>query len=251
MGLRRHVARARLRRCRGSSATPCWSSGGDVPGDGPAREPRRPDPGPRLMTTWATGRCRSHACSVTATTSSGSRRSGYGRPVRQTATFAFETLGPVDGGLRGGAGQDAAAARRSGTSVRTRSTTARPMWGAAAAVDSRRGSTSTGPHDPKAKGIFGYALQVARARPTNLLDNEQWQYWDGRTWQGSAAKAKELIGADGGVSQTLSVFKRGDRWYAAQQARRVARERPRRVDRAVTDRSVRTAARRWRTCPRT
>jgi hypothetical protein len=90
---------------------------------------------------------------------------------------------------------------------------ARPMWGAASAV-SGGWVYLYGTARPDTKGIFGFSLRVARTRVENLVDPDQWQYWDGQRWQGSAARAKELIGADGGVSQTLSVFKRGNRWYA-------------------------------------
>jgi len=49
---------------------------------------------------------------------------------------------------------------------------------------------------------------------TDLVHTDRWQYWDGHRWQQDAARAGVLIPADGGVSQTLSVFERGGRWYA-------------------------------------
>ena len=47
-----------------------------------------------------------------------------------------------------------------------------------------------------------------------LLEPDTWQYWDGKRWQGSPSRAVPLIDATRGVSQTLSVFPRGGRWYA-------------------------------------
>jgi hypothetical protein len=91
--------------------------------------------------------------------------------------------------------------------------TTRPMWGAAAAV-SGGWVYLYGTARPDKKGVFGFSLRVARTRPDNLLESSAWQYWDGRHWQGSPAKASVLIPATGGVSQTLSVFERNHRWYA-------------------------------------
>lgn len=91
--------------------------------------------------------------------------------------------------------------------------TKRPTWGAASAV--KDGWVYLyGTANPQKKGVFGYSLQVARVRPDDILTASKWRYWDGSTWQRSAAKTAILIPAEGGVSQTLSVFKQGDRWYA-------------------------------------
>ena len=89
----------------------------------------------------------------------------------------------------------------------------RPEWGAAAAVQGDW-VYLYGTARPQQKGVFGFSLRVARTRIDNILAPGTWQYWDGRTWQASASKAKELIPADQGVSQTLSVFPRNGRWYA-------------------------------------
>ncbi len=67
---------------------------------------------------------------------------------------------------------------------------------------------------PDKKGIFGYSLEVARTTVDDLLHPDRWRYWDGTAWQGDPSHAKVLIPYDGGVSQTLSVFQRGGRWYA-------------------------------------
>ncbi|MGO4257886.1 DUF4185 domain-containing protein [Marmoricola sp. RAF53] len=90
---------------------------------------------------------------------------------------------------------------------------ARPEWGAAAAVDGDQ-VYLYGTARPDQKGVFGFSLRVARTKIDDFLHPEKWQYWDGKHWQGSAAKAAELIAADHGVSQTLSVFERDGRWYA-------------------------------------
>ena len=90
---------------------------------------------------------------------------------------------------------------------------AHPQWGAAAAV--HRGWVYLyGTARPKEKGVFGFSLRVARTRLEDLLHPGSWQFWDGRRWQDSPRRAAELIPATRGVSQTLSVFPRGDRWYA-------------------------------------
>ena len=90
---------------------------------------------------------------------------------------------------------------------------ARPEWGAAAA-EAGGWVYLYGTARPQQKGVFGFSLRVARTRVDGLLDPSTWRYWDGRTWQRSASRAKQLIAADQGVSQTLSVFERKGRWYA-------------------------------------
>lgn len=89
----------------------------------------------------------------------------------------------------------------------------RPEWGAATAV-ADGWIYVYGTAHPDIDLVFGFSLQVARVRPDDLLDTSKWRYWDGRRWQSRAAKAAELIPAEGGVSQTLSVFERDGRWYA-------------------------------------
>ena len=89
----------------------------------------------------------------------------------------------------------------------------RPEWGAAAVV--RDGWVYLyGTARPDTPGVFGFALRVARTRPEQLLRQQAWRYWDGRRWQADPDRASDLVPARGGVSQTLSVFPRGDRWYA-------------------------------------
>ncbi|WP_027863513.1 DUF4185 domain-containing protein [Marmoricola sp. URHB0036] len=90
---------------------------------------------------------------------------------------------------------------------------AHPQWGAAAAAQGDW-VYLYGTARPDEKGVFGFSLQVARTRIENILTPSTWGYWDGRKWQASPSKAKELIAADQGVSQTLSVFPRDGRWYA-------------------------------------
>ncbi|MCL3818523.1 DUF4185 domain-containing protein [Aeromicrobium wangtongii] len=89
----------------------------------------------------------------------------------------------------------------------------RPAWGAATAVDDGW-IYLYGTAQPDKELVFGFSLQVARVRPDDLLDASRWRYWDGRRWQSRASSAAELIGAEGGVSQTLSVFEQDGRWYA-------------------------------------
>lgn len=91
--------------------------------------------------------------------------------------------------------------------------TKRPAWGAAAAVHDGW-VYLYGTATPGDDLVFGFSLQVARVRADHLLDTSKWRYWDGSGWSANASKATELIGADGGVSQTLSVLESGGRWYA-------------------------------------
>jgi uncharacterized protein DUF4185 len=94
-----------------------------------------------------------------------------------------------------------------------RTSTSRPEWGAAMAVDDDW-LYLYGTAHPDKQGVFGFSLQVARVRPDDVLDPGKWRYWDGSRWQRQADKAAELVPAVGGVSQTLSVFHQGGRWYA-------------------------------------
>jgi len=91
--------------------------------------------------------------------------------------------------------------------------TARPVWGAALAVDDDW-VYAYGTANPGTPGVFGFSLRVSRARADDVLDPASWRYWDGARWQRDPAEAAELVPAEGGVSQTLSVFHEGDRWYA-------------------------------------
>ncbi|MFY0407990.1 DUF4185 domain-containing protein [Solicola sp. PLA-1-18] len=94
-----------------------------------------------------------------------------------------------------------------------RAGTRRPTWGAASAVEDGW-VYLYGTANPERPGIFGFSLAVARVRPDDILETDRWRYWDGRRWQRDAGRAKKLIAAQGGVSQTLSVFEQDGRWYA-------------------------------------
>jgi hypothetical protein len=135
--------------------------------------------------------------------------------VRSTGgpgVFAFEVLGPAAALFkvpRGGTpelqsvhdvGPDAAG-------------TTRPMWGAAAVVD-HGWVYLYGTSRPERATSGGFALRVARVRADALVDRRSWRYWDGRRWSGTARRARVLLPAADGVSQTLSVFREGTRWYA-------------------------------------
>jgi hypothetical protein len=135
--------------------------------------------------------------------------------VRRTASigaFAFQTLGPAVAALRvtGGGlprlvrvvdlGPDSADERR-------------PAWGAAAWLDGGQ-VYLYGTARSAAAGVFGRSLAVARSTLAGVADLRTWRYWDGRSWQRDPARAAVLIGAAGGVSQTLSVFRQGAGWYA-------------------------------------
>lgn len=88
-----------------------------------------------------------------------------------------------------------------------------PAWGAASVVDGKW-VYLYGTANPEQPGVFGFSVAVARLRPVDILKPAAWRYWDGTRWGKDPAKARKLIPAVGGVSQTFSVFRRGDRWYA-------------------------------------
>jgi len=88
-----------------------------------------------------------------------------------------------------------------------------PMWGAASAVDGGW-IYLYGTARPEGATYGGFSLQVARVRPDQAHLVDRWEFWDGEDWQTDAGAAAELIPADGGVSQTLSVFEQGGQWYA-------------------------------------
>jgi hypothetical protein len=71
-----------------------------------------------------------------------------------------------------------------------------------------------GTSNPEQHLVFGFALSVARTKPETVEHPETWEYWDGHGWAADAGKARAVIAAEGGVSQTLSVFERDGRWYA-------------------------------------
>ncbi len=89
----------------------------------------------------------------------------------------------------------------------------RPVWGAALAV-SDGWIYLYGTMSRRLSGIHGFALYVARTRPTYLLEVERWTYWNGQQWTREAGDAAPLIDERGGVSETLSVFEEDGRWFA-------------------------------------
>jgi hypothetical protein len=88
-----------------------------------------------------------------------------------------------------------------------------PTWGAATAVHGGW-LYLYGTANPRQDYVFGFSLRVARVRPDDVLDRSAWRFWDGRGWSRSSADAVELIAAEGGTSQTLSVFEQDGTWYA-------------------------------------
>jgi hypothetical protein len=89
----------------------------------------------------------------------------------------------------------------------------RTTWGAASTVEDGWAYLYGTAH-PATDLVFGFSLEVARVRPDDILDTSRWRYWDGDSWQQRASRAATLVPADGGVSQTLSVFEQDGRWYA-------------------------------------
>lgn len=91
---------------------------------------------------------------------------------------------------------------------------ARPEWGAAMTIGDDGWLHVYGTARPTASDALGFAMRVARVPVDSALDLSSWQYWDGSTWQSDPDFAVDVIPARGGVSQTLSVFHDGNRWYA-------------------------------------
>ncbi|GAA3543076.1 hypothetical protein AFL01nite_10580 [Aeromicrobium flavum] len=133
--------------------------------------------------------------------------------VEQTGDdlFDFRNLGPSVAIFRVEAGR-APVLQRVVDLGRDDDDPARPVWGSAAAVvgDSvyLYGTSRT------AGEGFGRAVSVARAKLTDITDQTAWRYWDGVRWQRDAGRAATVIDQAEGVSQTFSVFREGDSWYA-------------------------------------
>ncbi len=89
----------------------------------------------------------------------------------------------------------------------------RPEWGAATAIDDGW-LYLYGTANPDELFVFGFSLRVARVRPEDVLQPKAWRYWDGSDWVTDPTDAQELIPAEGGTSQTLSVFTQDGAWYA-------------------------------------
>ncbi len=86
-------------------------------------------------------------------------------------------------------------------------------WGAAATVDGAwwyvYGTRLTG--EPLEYGRELYAARIGVADPADL---DAWEFWDGASWQADVAAAAPVLGADAGVSQTLSVDRVDGTWTA-------------------------------------
>lgn len=87
----------------------------------------------------------------------------------------------------------------------------RPTWGAAATVV---GDYAYLYGTSRSEPGFGWAVSVARVPLTDAMDLSAYRYWDGERWQKDPERAATLIDQDEGVSQTFSVFRDGDTWYA-------------------------------------
>ncbi|MGY1741850.1 MULTISPECIES: DUF4185 domain-containing protein [unclassified Blastococcus] len=62
--------------------------------------------------------------------------------------------------------------------------------------------------------VYGHELYVSRLPAGDLMDGSAIEYWDGSAWQADSSRAVPLIGAEEGVSQTLSVNLVDGRWLA-------------------------------------
>jgi hypothetical protein len=108
---------------------------------------------------------------------------------------------------------DAAPVLRGITSVTPDNpSTTQVNWGAAAFATDKwiyvYGSRLTGE-----KGIFGRELLVCRVPADSPRDAAAFRFWDGATWQAKASRARPVLAAEHGVSQTLSVDRLGPSDY--------------------------------------
>jgi hypothetical protein len=87
-------------------------------------------------------------------------------------------------------------------------------WGAASFHDGRwiyvYGTRLTGE-----QYVFGRELYAARVPLASPEDRSTWRFWDGSGWQPEPSRAVAVLGAEGGVSQTLSVDDLGGGEYLA------------------------------------
>ena len=87
-------------------------------------------------------------------------------------------------------------------------------WGAASFHDGRwiyvYGTRQTGE-----AYVFGRELYAARVPLASPEDRSTWRFWDGSGWQPKPSSAVAVLGAEGGVSQTLSVDDLGGGLYLA------------------------------------
>lgn len=134
------------------------------------------------------------------------------RSTQGSGVFDFEILGPAVALFRvlPGEAPDLVSLRDVGPDTVDPS---RPMWGAATVVDDGWVYVYGTSRDHAAVST-GFDLRVARSRPETVGDPSAWQFWNGRAWTPDEARARVLIPRRGGVSQTLSVFHDGKRWYA-------------------------------------
>ncbi|MET0467961.1 MAG: DUF4185 domain-containing protein, partial [Aeromicrobium sp.] len=133
--------------------------------------------------------------------------------VHQTGDelFEFENLGPAVAIFRAEPGR-APVLQRVVDLGKDDPDPSRPTWGAAATVVGDAVYLYGTSRESDAG--FGWGVSVARVKLLDVTDQSKWRYWDGQRWQRDAGRASTLIGQADGVSQTFSVFREGDRWYA-------------------------------------
>lgn len=88
-----------------------------------------------------------------------------------------------------------------------------PLWGAAVEV-TPRWVYIYGTAKPEDPWVFGHSLHVARTTVKDYLRLDSWRFWDGERWVIDRNAAAPVLPAENGVSTVLSVFRRGDAWYA-------------------------------------
>jgi len=135
------------------------------------------------------------------------------RTVDATDVFGFENLGPAVVIYFVPAGETPQLVSVTDVSE-DRADVTRPMWGAATAVHDGMAYLygTARPNDIQAG--TGFSLAVARVPVAHVSDETAWEYWTGSTWGVDQDLAATLIRDKDGVSQTLSVFKKDDRWFA-------------------------------------
>lgn len=135
------------------------------------------------------------------------------RTADSTDVFGFENLGPAVAVYIVPVGKSPQLISRTDVG-RDSSDTTRPTWGAATVVHDEMAYLYGTARPRKVELGTGFSLSVARV-PVDRIDHlEDWRYWTGDEWSADRASAATLIPNRGGVSQTLSVFTHGGRWYA-------------------------------------
>lgn len=135
------------------------------------------------------------------------------RTVDATDVFGFESLGPAVALYVVPLGQTPQLISQHDLGPDAADTT-RQMWGAATAIQDGFLYLYGTARDAQVELGKGFSLAVARVPVESVADDRRWRYWTGSDWSPDPRRVATLIDERDGVSQTLSVFTRGGRWFA-------------------------------------